>query len=143
LQAIHQAGLVHCHLTPEAFLLTGDGIVKLSGLGEPAWLIESAGNGTTEDAAADLAALGQIVSGWAAQGQSAGKKARRLPEALQSILTRLTAAEAGQRYPHPQALLEELERVGSEVPANAEAWDRLLRHVRDRLTTDSALRQSA
>src|SRR5205085_511144 len=68
LEAAHQAGLVHGHLTPELVLLTGEGIVKLCGLGEPHWLAVPASAEPVEDAAADLRALGEIASGWCAAG---------------------------------------------------------------------------
>jgi hypothetical protein len=41
------------------------------------------------------------------------------------------------------SLLEELDNAGSSLPANAEAWDRLLRYVRDHAAQDAGLRQSA
>src|SRR5262249_11687725 len=39
LHTSHQAGLVHGHLRPGLFLLTGEGTLKLCGLGEPPWLV--------------------------------------------------------------------------------------------------------
>src|SRR5439155_3452 len=59
LEAAHQAGLVHGHLTAELVLLTGEGIVKLCGFGEPHWL-RAAGGEAAEEPAADLAALGRL-----------------------------------------------------------------------------------
>jgi len=142
LQTAHQAGLLHGHLDASAVVLTTDGTVKLCGLGEPSWLLESS-EGGGEDAAADLAALGKIAAGWAALGPRSGKKAKPLPEPLLSILQRLTSTDAQKAYPNTAALLEELERAGSDLPPNAEAWDRLLRHVRDTLGDAAPLRQSA
>jgi len=40
-------------------------------------------------------------------------------------------------------LLHDLESAGADVPANAEAWDRLLRHVRDTLNGEGPALQSA
>ena len=95
------------------------------------------------DAGADLRALGQIVSNWCTpSGVRRGAKAKPLPDALVSVLYRLTA-EGETAYPSAEALLEELDRVGSEVSANAEAWDRLLKYVREHATADVLVRRSA
>ena len=40
-------------------------------------------------------------------------------------------------------LMAELDQAGADVPPNAEAWDRLLRHVRDHAAEEARLRQSA
>jgi hypothetical protein len=139
LRTIHEAGLVHGHLAAESFVLTGDGVLKLCGLGEPAWLIESPSkNG--EDPADELAALGHIAAGWITLGQATGKKAKGMPKPLQTILDRLTTAKG---YASAAALLQDLDRAGGDVPANAEAWDRLVRHVREAMSADTALRRSA
>src|SRR5262249_5369994 len=140
LQTIHQAGLAHGHLAAESVILTADGIVKLCGLGEPAWLAETPLTGD-EDAAADLAALGRIAAGWVELGQRGAKKVKPLPAALQALRERLTTSAAEQRYASAGALLEELDQA--DVPPNAEAWDRLLRHVREALTAQMPLRRSA
>jgi hypothetical protein len=143
LHTIHQAGLVHGHLHAGLVLLTGGGVVKLSGLGEPPWLaVPSLPERPEMDLGADLVELGRIAAGWAAlSGRRKEGKSRPLPETLQAILQRLTAAD--QRYPTTAALLEDLERAGAAVPANAEAWDRLLRYVREHTAPEHALRQSA
>jgi hypothetical protein len=61
---------------------------------------------------------------------------------LQAVLQRLTAERPEERYPTAAALLEDLDRVGPEVPANATAWERLVREVRE-LAADPGLRLSA
>jgi hypothetical protein len=40
-------------------------------------------------------------------------------------------------------LLDELEKAAVVVPVNPEAWDRLLRHVKDNAEPSALLRQSA
>jgi chromosome segregation ATPase len=143
LHTAHQAGLVHGHLEPALLVLTGDGTLKLCGLGEPTWLLDRAGDETPgNDPAADLLALGRIADGWTAgaTARRKGGKTKPLPEPLQEVLHRLSG-EAG--YANAGALLEDLDRVGAEVPANPEAWDRLLRHVRDQVADDPRVRQSA
>ncbi|MBL8798405.1 MAG: hypothetical protein JNM56_31205, partial [Planctomycetia bacterium] len=142
LQTAHQAGLIHGRLDASFVVIAADGTVKLCGLGEPAWLAEQSDSGG-EDAAADLAALGKIAAGWAALGPRSGKKAKPLPEPLLTILQRLTSNDPEKRYPSAAVLLEELERAGSDLPPNAEAWDRLLRHVREALNIETPARQSA
>jgi hypothetical protein len=141
LAAAHRAGLAHGHLADAHLLLTGDGVLKVCGLGEPPWLH---GHGDGEaDARADLKALGQIVSGWCTPtGVRRGAKAKPLPEALVSVLYRL-AADGDKGYGDAGELLTELERAASDIPANAEAWDRLLKYVREHGTPEAVLRQSA
>src|SRR5205807_1032879 len=73
LAAAHGAGLVHGHLDASSFVLTGDGLLKLCGLGEPGWLAE---NPPPDDinvsAAGDLPALGRVgLTRWA-QTQEGG-----------------------------------------------------------------------
>lgn len=138
LHTAHQAGLVHGRLQADHFILTCDGLVKLCGLGEPAWLTGSATG--EENIADDLAALGEIAAVWAA---STDRRRKPLPASLQTILARLTAANPEEHYSQAQALLEDLDQAGGEVPANPEAWERLLRHVREHAVGGSSLRQSA
>jgi TolA-binding protein len=143
LHTAHQAGLVHGHLSAGRIVLTGDGILKACGLGEPPWLLEPEPGEEAygDDAASDLTALGRIAAGWArVRGKGKGKP---LPEALQAVLQRLVTEDPAERFPDAAALLEALDRAGTDVPANAEAWDRLLRHVRDHAAPEVAQRQSA
>jgi hypothetical protein len=148
LQTIHQAGLVHGHISAAALVLTADGVVKLCGLGEPSWLIESAAeeerpvsSAGAEDAPTDQVALMRVATGWVRLGVPSGKKPRRFPEPLQAILDRFTTPS--DEPASAAALLEALEQVSGSVPANAEAWDRLLHHVRDHITSDKRVRRSA
>jgi uncharacterized phage infection (PIP) family protein YhgE len=141
LNAAHRAGLVHGHLSDAQLLLNADGILKVCGFGEPPWLATQ----TEEDASTrgDLRALGAMVSGWCTpSGVRRGARAKPLPEALVSILYRLNA-EGNSGYASAAELLEDLEKAAGAIPPNAEAWDRLLRYVRDHGTPDAALRRSA
>jgi serine/threonine protein kinase len=135
LHTAHQAGLVHGHLQPAQVLLTPEGTVKLCGFGEPPWLAPAASE-IVESSGADLVALGQIGKAWLNSApQRRGSKAKPLAAALQRLTTEAGYADSG-------ALLEDLDQLGSDIPPNAEAWDRLLHHVRDHVA-DKALRQSA
>ena len=58
-------------------------------------------------------------------------------------MDRLVGEAAEQRYASAAALLEDLERLSTEVPANTEAWERLLRLVRDHEDEGRVLRRSA
>jgi len=142
LAAAHHAGAVHGHLTDALLLLTGEGVLKICGLGEPPWLIgiQYDDEPTAKD---DLRALGKIASGWCTPtGVRKGAKTKPLPEALVSILYRLAAdGEAG--YREVGELLEDLEKAAGAIPPNAEAWDRLVKYVRDHGTPEASLRQSA
>jgi hypothetical protein len=149
LHTAHQAGLVHGHLHPSLLVLTGEGILKIGGLGEPLWLALPETlpvNAAMREAepADDLAALGQIAGAWAtAPAKRKGVRAKPLAEPLQAVLQRLAGATPEERYPSAAALLEDLDRVGADVPPNPEAWDRLLHYVRDHVQEGPGLRQSA
>jgi hypothetical protein len=143
LQAIHASGLAHGHLHAGSFIMTGAGVLKLCGLGEPTWLQAHAdGDGPVAaeaGAAGDLAALGGVAAEWAARK---GGKAKALPEALQGVLAQLSAGAPADRPATATALLAELERAGADVPGNAAAWERFVRQVREQ-SADPALRRSA
>lgn len=135
LSAVHEASLVHGHLDAGSLLLTGDGTLKLVGLGEPRWLTASVPLVEGESAQADLAALGQLAAGWAAL--PAGKS-KPWPDELQAVVARLRAAE----YPSAREIIEDLEKAGAKVQASSAAWDRLLRQARDQ-AAPAAARRSA
>ena len=80
------------------------------------------------------------MSGWCStSGGRSAAKAKSLPPALAAVLQRL-AADGPKGYRDAGELLQELERAGGDVPANAEAWDRLLKHVREHGTPEAVLR---
>jgi hypothetical protein len=128
LQTAHNAGLVHGHLTPTALLMTAEGTLKVTGLGEPRWLdLPTPLDAPEPTAADDLVALGSIAAGWAGTVSNKKTKTKGLPEALLSVLQHLQ--DGG--YASAAALLEDLDRVSSDVPANGTAWERFVRQVRD------------
>jgi len=143
LHTAHQAGLIHGHLHPEMFLLTGEGILKLCGIGEPLWLaVPTLADQRPLDITTDLADFGRIAANWAALA-TRRKVTKPFPEPLQAILNRLHTEEVNARYVSSADLLEDLDQAGANVPPNAEAWDRLLRHVREHAADEVRLRQSA
>jgi hypothetical protein len=143
LDAAHQAGLAHAQLTPSRFVLTEAGVLKLCGVGEPPWLTQEGGN-AEDPIEADLRCFGQVVADWATMAVPLkGARARPMPDALRAVLDRLTTTDPETRFPSTADLLGELERLEPAVPAHAEAWDRLLRHVAEHALPGVALRQSA
>jgi chromosome segregation ATPase len=138
LHAAHEAGIVHGHLQPTHFWLTADGVLKLSGFGEPPWLV-SASLPSWQEASGDLRALGSISTAWSLAGRK-NARGKALPDALQALVDRV--GQAGG-ITSAAALIEELEKVADSVPGNPEAWDRLLKHVRDHATPLANIRQSA
>jgi chromosome segregation ATPase len=138
----HQAGVVHGHLSDSLLLLTGDGVLKICGLGEPPWLIglQHDEEPTSRD---DLCALGKIVSSWCTPpGVRKGPKTKPLPDALVSALYRL-AADGDAAYRDVGELLDDLQKSAGAIPPNAEAWDRLVKYVREHGSAEALLRQSA
>jgi chromosome segregation ATPase len=158
MQTAHNAGLTHGHLQGQNVILTADGTLKLLGFGEPAWL---SGTGVGDSVASDLQALGRLACEWSMLMPSVKRgKARPLPEALQNIIRRLGAAsfngvdkaekpvmlfpfDEHERYASVTAMLEELDVAGADLPPNAEAWDRLVKHVSENATEGAALRRTA
>ena len=141
LAAGHRAGLVHGHLTDGLLLLNAEGVLKVCGFGEPLWFLGLAEGESS--VRGDLRALGAIVSGWCTpSGVRRGARAKPLPDSLVSVLYRLNA-EGDAGYTAADELLEDLEKAAAMIPSNAEAWDRLLRYVREHGTPDTALRRSA
>jgi chromosome segregation ATPase len=140
LNAAHQAGLVHGRLTARSVVLTADGVVKLTGCGEPPWL-----NGGPETAtpADDLTALGELATGWATGPRKKGARpVKPLPEPLQTILSRLRS-DAADRYSSAADLLTDLERVEAELPPAVDAWNNLLSFAAENATEGVAWRKSA
>ena len=143
LHALHQAGMVHDHLHAGAFLLTSEGTLKLCGVGEPSWLaLPPLGRYQESSVASNLAEFARVVAGWAALAVRR-KGVKPLPEPLHTILGRLGSEDPGHRFADLAELLEALDLAGETVPPNPEAWDRLLRYVRDHAAEDAGLRQSA
>jgi hypothetical protein len=134
--------LIHGHLSDSLLVLLGDGTLKICGFGEPPWLHGQAGD-EEPSVRDDLRHLGTIVSGWCTPaGVRRGAKTKPLPDALVSVLYRL-AAEGEAGYASAGELLEDLEKASRDVPANSEAWDRLLKYVREHAKPEAALRRSA
>jgi len=140
LATVHQAGLAHGHLAESLLLLTGDGILKICGLGEPPWLAVPP-HAEPGSATEDLAALGKIAARWSIVGVRKGSKTKPLPPSLLAVIDRLNATQ--EPYGSAGELLEDLDRISADVPANAEAWDRLIKFVRDHAMPELLLRQSA
>jgi hypothetical protein len=149
LNAAHVAGLVHGRLQPSSFVLTGDGTLKLCGFGEPAWLHdqgdESFGNSPAEATAVDdIRALGRIAQSWLSPSPRPKLGRTRLTaKALFELVERLASPDQQAEAASAAGLLKELERIGAEVPPNAEAWERLLRLVRESEGDAQLLRRSA
>lgn len=122
LQAAHDAGLIHGHLHASSFVITGAGVLKMTGLGEPSWLT-SVPSATEPTAADDLRELGGVVAGWA--GNHKG-----FPESLLTMMAHLQAT-GDLAYPSAMAVLEDLDRISPQVPSNPAAWDRFVKQIRD------------
>lgn len=139
LATAHQAGLTHGQLDDSSLLLTGEGIVKICGIGEPGWLAGRTQQGPASPAD-DLQALGRLAASWCMpDGVRKGAKTKPLPEALHGLIQRLAGGECASAA----KLLDDLDRAGNDVPPNAEAWDRLLKYVREHETPEALLRMSA
>ncbi|MCE9533620.1 MAG: hypothetical protein K8T89_21215 [Planctomycetes bacterium] len=145
LHTAHQAGLVHGRLTADSLLLTHDGVLKITGLGEPPWL--HSGKATTEyTVEEDLRALGRIVHDWS-QLASKRKGKKGLTEGLLAVLRGLGAEESDgvpmAVYPSLAALLEDLDQASRDVPADVAAWEKLLEHVAENSTDGPLVRKTA
>jgi hypothetical protein len=139
LQAAHHAGLVHGHLSATSIILTPEGVLKLVGFGEPSWLADSASTDTPQS---DVAMLGRLVAAWTETPSGRKPRTKPLPAGLQEMLNRLTATDPSPQFAGPADVLEALDRVSAEVPANAAAWERFVRQASEQ-ATDAAVRLSA
>jgi hypothetical protein len=140
IEAAHRQGLIHGRLTPDSFVLTPDGVLKVTGFGEPPWLAVGPAITAEPTIATDLRALGQVAFGWSqlASRRKAAGKSRGFPEALLAIIRRLEAdtdhpvsdtVAHGKPYESASELLADLDRVARETPFSDDAWDKLLRYV--------------
>ena len=145
LRAIHQARLVHGHLNAGSFLLTPDGALKLSGLGEPEWLaLHALRQQKDVDFRTDVWDFSATALSWANPApRKKSVRPRITDDLLQPIHHRLAAVSPDERYPDVAALLEDLERFKSKAPSNDEAWQRLLKLVREHSSKATERRQSA
>jgi chromosome segregation ATPase len=137
----HRHGLVHGRLTSDSFILTPEGVLKVTGFGEPPWLASPASSATAEpSAAADLRAFGQVLFVWSqlAAKQKKPGKAKPFPEELQAVIRRLEAepeppmadtVAAERPYESASELVTDLERLAGTVAVSEDAWEKLLRHV--------------
>jgi hypothetical protein len=143
LHTAHEAELIHGHLNGQSLLLTPDGTLKIAGFGEPSWLaVPIIARDQEPDAAGDLLALGRLAAAWATL-EGAAKRKPKLPDALQTVLRRLSTEDAADRYPTAAALLEALDAAGTSVPPNATAWERFVRQVREQSGETADARKSA
>ena len=147
LYAAHEIGLTHGRITEESFILNRSGVVKLIGIGEPPWI--HAPGATEGSIEGDLRALGQVAAGWArAAGRRKGAKVKPFPQELQDILRGLGSPLEENDVPSAMylsaaVLLEDLDRAALTVPADTQAWDKLLAHVGENAADSGQIRRSA
>jgi hypothetical protein len=150
----HRAGLIHGTLTSDSFVLTGGGVLKVSGFGEPPWLASGQVPFLDPTPATDLRSLGQVAFLWSQlTGKKRGRAAKPFPVELIGVIRRLEAdpeppmadtVAADRPYENAAELVTDLNRIARETPFSDDAWAKLLRQVAD-ATPDAppALRQSA
>ncbi len=138
LAAAHEAGLVHGAIASRSIVLTSEGLVKLTGVGEPLWLSGAKPQAAVAD---DLIAMGRLATEWAALSpkRKLAKPPRPLPTAVRDILERWTAGG----FASAKDVLDALDRAGSQVPAGTETWDRLMKYAGANATDGVAWRKSA
>ncbi|MFL5329096.1 MAG: hypothetical protein ACJ8C4_09275 [Gemmataceae bacterium] len=138
LATAHQWGLIHGAISAKALVLTPDGLVKLTGVGEPVWLTGADVNATAAD---DVTALGQVAASWAAlvPKRKGAKPPRPLPKAVRAVLDNWAAGG----YDSAAAVLEELDRSGSDVPSGVETWERLVKFAGENSSEGVTWRKSA
>lgn len=135
LSVAHAAGLTHGRLATDHVWLAPDAVLKLAGVGEPAWL---AGPPQSADPSPsdDLRALGRLADGWSRLANAAKKRGRGkpFPDTLLAVVRRLLAdpespmgdtAAGANPYPSAEDLLDDLHRLGKLFPCPPDAWQAL------------------
>ena len=141
LDAAHRAGQCHGHLSPRTILITGVGVVKVLGFGDPPWLAGVEAEGTV---AGDLIALGGLATSWAALAprRRGNKPPKPLPAALQGIIDRLRP-DVVNGFTAASEVLAALEAAGTKLPDASDAWDELLEHAAQSGAAPAVWRKSA
>lgn len=130
LAAIHAHGMVHGRLHSGRLLLTPDGVLKVCGLGEPAWLLGEPTPAAPRTPSADLRALAKVAFGWLGAGKPSARVGN---EALLSLLRRFDDPQV-----RPYVLLELIDAISRQLGGTEEAWLRLLAFVRARMDGTAA-----
>jgi hypothetical protein len=142
LQTLHQQGLTHGQLHSGAVICTPEGVVKLSGAAEPPWLAIPPRESDDGSVNGDLRALGEMIAAWSQPTERKGPKVKPLPAELQAIVQRLRGQEGVAPFATTAELLDELDRAGSGIAANATAWERFVKAIQDHASA-TPLRRSA
>ncbi len=135
----HRNGLVHGRITSDSFLLKPDGVLVVTGFGEPPWLANQLPS-VEPSPAADLRAFGQVLFGWSqyATRQKKVGKPKPFPEGCIAIIRRLECdaespmadtVAAERPYQSSAELLADLENVSRTTPFSDDNWEKLLKHV--------------
>jgi hypothetical protein len=155
IDAAHRHGLVHGRLTLDSFVLAPDGVLKVTGFGEPPWLTVGPMTSVEPTPSTDLRAFGQAAFAWSqlATRRKLAGKIRAFPEVLLAIIRRLEAdpeppmadtVAAGRPYESAAELVVDLDRVARETAFSDDVWDKLLRHVAENAPDEpSGMRRSA
>jgi hypothetical protein len=154
LAAAHAVGLVHGRLTADAVVLTPDGGVKVTGVGDPPWLAVTPvpEHPTPAD---DLRALGRLAFSWSQLGRPTGPRRRRvkgLPDSLAAVIRRLEAdpetpmgdtVAGAVPYTSAAELVADLARLTNLFPVPPEVWERLVRQAVETGADTLTFRRSA
>lgn len=153
LATIHEHDLVHGQISPETVLMTTDGQLKLTGIGEPPWL--TAHSGAAEILpAADFRALGQMAYGWAnPPTKKKPLRSKPFPPVLATVIRRLEAGmdppmadvvAFDRPYANARELLQDLEQYTQEYPLTADIMSKWVNAIAECLHgSQQTERQSA
>ena len=154
IEAAHRQGLVHGRLTSDSFVLTADGILKVTGFEEPPWL--TMGPAPTDPTpASDLRAFGQVAYLWLqhASKKKGAAKQKQVPDTLLSVIRRLEAdpeppmadtIAANRPYESAAELVSDLKDIAKDIAFSDDTWEKLLKYVADHVPDAPAgLRRSA
>lgn len=137
LDAAHRGGLTHGRITTDTFVLTGGGVLKATGFGDPPWLTSGMPPAFEPTPTADLRALGQAAYLWSqAGGKKRVKGGKGFPEPLLAVIRRLEidpenpmgdTAAAGEPYRTAAELHADLVKLAAKYPPAADAWEEMTR----------------
>ncbi|MEZ6141959.1 MAG: hypothetical protein R3B84_15415 [Zavarzinella sp.] len=148
LHAAHEHSLYHGNLSHTDIIFAANGVVRIQGVGEPAWLHPVSGK---EDPTAldDLKAMGQVAAYWATANQrKKGTKGTDLIAPVQQFIGRFPGdhgiiVPTEDRFQDLSDVLQALAEMAEQMPKDQANWDKFLKFLDGSASDEPMLKLSA